>query len=689
MNRTNLFFGVVFLFLATSIVSQNTFVDWKSQVVQYVNVASTPSDASVYNWTEESTIGQGIHINLSPTEIVNIYLEANNSKISFGHFTSNTTVSDYLISLEVNIDNQGYQSLYQGSAKMNHVWNCSPQFNSVGQHNLKVKYITATSSQVYYREYNVKVVPKSDKLFRDQYGNSIRLWKGRSTSSSNYPILLSPGFDAYNTKPEQYYRYAGNELFKCLLNNGFDVYVMYYKFNPQDLRNNAAVYASGVQHISNQLNNGNNIVSAGISMGGLITRYALAKAEDAGTPLPVDKWISLDAPHQGAYISKDLQRLLGDPEPYMPQPSAFDEYANNNPAAKTLLVWNYYEQPPAGVPGARGATFESFFNDLNSLNGSGYPSLTDNIGVSFSTSSTNNVSGTWLEVNSNVKSWNIDIEPYERKAGSFLPLINRDPFVFSLWGLFWTQVTTTQLQNPTFISHNSSLDITGGNSPFDKIIKPNSTHFHDQIPVDIIPDILGALLKDIDYRQNEIVTNDLHVKAGKNIIAGYNVTSDISVGNYVIEDGVRVVFQSKREINLLPGFEVKDGADFETVLDNTFPCGMFNKSAPLLIHEDTPEPATHQDTIFFSSSKTKDDNQELNLYPNPMENSFRIKPSLPFKNDVIVQVINSSGSIVKEVVIPSNYMGAYEIDMTDQTPGIYFCRINGLKNYSTIKLIKI
>ena len=358
MNKNIISLGLVLLFPITQLLAQS-IIDWKNQVVRYVEIASTPNTPSSYNWNEETSLGQGVNINLTPTEIVNIYLEADNSKISFGHFISNTTVSSLLIYLQVNIDNQGYQTLYQGSAKMNHVWNCSGHFNSEGQHSLKVRFMTASSSQIFNREYKIKVVPKSDKLFQDQYGNTIRLWKG-ANSQTPYPILLSPGFDAYNTKPEQYYRYAGKELFDCLLKNGFDIYVMYYKYNPQDLRNNAAVYASGVNYISNQFNFGNDIVSAGISMGGLITRYALTKAEDLGTPLPVDKWISLDAPHQGAYISKDLQQYLGNSN----STSSFDRYANDNPAAKTILIWNFYDQPAQNIPGARGASFNNFFDEI-------------------------------------------------------------------------------------------------------------------------------------------------------------------------------------------------------------------------------------------------------------------------------------------------------------------------------------
>ncbi len=52
------------------------------------------------------------------------------------------------------------------------------------------------------------------------------------------------------------------------------------------------------------------MVAAGVSMGGVIVRYALAKAENDGAPLPFKKFVSIDGPQQGAVVSYDLQSFI-------------------------------------------------------------------------------------------------------------------------------------------------------------------------------------------------------------------------------------------------------------------------------------------------------------------------------------------------------------------------------------------
>jgi len=124
------------------------------------------------------------------------------------------------------------------------------------------------------------------------------------------------------------------------------------------LRKNAAVYSSAARFISTNYFSSQDIISAGISMGGLITRYAIVKAEDENNTLPIDTWISLDAPHQGAYISAELQNFLKENSD-----DDFSNYLNNNDAAKIMLHYNAYD--------VGGVLKSNFYNDLYSRNGNG------------------------------------------------------------------------------------------------------------------------------------------------------------------------------------------------------------------------------------------------------------------------------------------------------------------------------
>lgn len=696
MRKRIFFCGILFL-ISHSGFSQLQVVDWKHQVVKYFSDGTTPSTPSSYNWFEEIITGQGIHINLTPTEIVNIYVEKGNAKICFGHYISSTIVSHYLTYLDINVNDQGFQNLYQGSSKMNVIWDCSQTFNSISEYNLKVKYMVANSYTIYLREYNIKVVQKSDKLFKDQYGNSIRLWKGKDNSST--PILLSPGFDAYNTKPEQYYRHAGSVLFDCLLDNSFDIYVLYYKLNSQDLRNNAAVYSSAVEFISSNYNNSNNIIAAGISMGGIISRYALTKAEHIGSPLPVDKWISLDGPHQGAYISKALQDLLK-----KQTTDDFDKHANNNDAAKILLMYNAYDANPVGFKiengDNRGFLHTSFFDELNSLNGDGYPHLTRNIGVSFSSNSASSNTGKWLNIKAGILlDQDFYLEPLEKDAGSFLPKLNIDPsIILPIWGLFWATLTVTQYNDPVFIQHSSSLDIVNGVSKFDKTIIPSVSGFHDEIPSEIISDILSEILPDNLFLQNKIIHEDDYLKARLKITAGRDIDETIPVGDYIIEPNTCVIFQSGSEILLENGFYAKRGSNFTSFIDANFTCefskSYFNHDVKIEVDSqfEYGELINHKKSIVFSGIINNENKTLLlNNYPNPFSNITTISFSDSKSSIASFVIYNSIGVEVfnlENVRINDNEVKEITFTGIHLPKGVYYGILQTESQKKIIKIIK-
>jgi hypothetical protein len=179
-------------------------INWISQTVhQFIN-GTSPSNESAYTWTQETREVQGADMSLMPTEMTKVYLELNNHQIRFSSHTAFPFVS-----LEININNSGYNSIYSGSIKAHFDWqNAATYFNSVGNYNLKVRF-TSISAIQYVREYDVYVVPKSDGFFIDNFCNTMRLWKGNDPNGG-VPLVLSEGFDAYNVKSEQYYRKAGD-----------------------------------------------------------------------------------------------------------------------------------------------------------------------------------------------------------------------------------------------------------------------------------------------------------------------------------------------------------------------------------------------------------------------------------------------------------------------------------------------
>ncbi len=663
---------ITILLLSVSGILSAQWQDWKFQVCKCVNVATTPANPNNYSWQLEIDDVQGVHIHLGPTEVVDIYVEANNSKIDFCFWLCGSAINS-LIHLEVNIDNSGFQQLYNGSPKLNHVWDCRQAFPQPGNHNLKVKYIESGGSTIYFREYNIIVVPKSDKLFRDQFDNTMRVWK--SSQSNSTPIVLSPGFDSYNTKPEQYYRGAGAKLFNCLLENGYDIYVLYYKYNPQDLRNNAAVYSSAVSYVSETHYDSKAIVAAGISMGGVITRYALAKAESLNDPLPVKTWISLDAPHTGAVINSNLQNTLK-----TLQSDNFDRYALECEAAQILLKYNTYD--------IEGRMHKNFYNELTSLNGDGYPHLTHNIGVSFSSPLPNPNNGVWLNISGVGVNINIELETDDKQPGSYLPRLNMDPSVVTVaWGLFWTTVTLNQISDPTFIPHLSALD--NYTSNFHDIIVPPVTTNHSVVPTEIINPLLYALRypKNL-FLQNLNLSGTNKYIVRNEIFAGKQIDSSQPIGDVIINPSSNIDFSAGNTITLKDGFHANynfkasiltpeqtfcNSSDFNILRkENETIVKEMPEKVPLLNESDS-----EQNTVLKNSS--------IKIYPNPTNDILNVYYSSAAMKEFNIKIYNLIGGVVYD---GRSWSGDNcKIDVSSLIPGIYILQMTSSETVKPIKFI--
>jgi len=252
--------------------------------------------------------------------------------------------------------------------------------------------------------------------------NILAKWNG----GSNEPLVVVEGFDPKNNNYPGWYYNAGKELFdRARYEEGRDVYILNFAEGGNTMatsRNldqniypctytyeaddevveygNASVVQDAVKFVSTKTPNGiNSVILAGLSMGGVVCRYALAAAEQVGNPLPVSHFLSIDSPQQYATIDYDLMDFVftqpivqnGLKEhysdlPYDERPSLLCYHATlellwNNPASQ----YDISSKDPSIV--APSKNHNEFYKQLNRLNGvnRGYPSRCRNLGVSFST----------------------------------------------------------------------------------------------------------------------------------------------------------------------------------------------------------------------------------------------------------------------------------------------------------------
>jgi hypothetical protein len=691
---------IYIIILSAFDISAQTSLDWKSQTVGFVVEGYTSNNPNDYVWNELLNISQGVHINVLSAQRVPIYIEQGNNYICFNTYTSPDGAFEFMVNINVNINDNGYFNIYNGTSAYAIVWyNSASYFTSFGNYNLKVK-ITDPFYNLYEREYDIKVIPSSDGLYKDNYGNTLRFWGGNNPGE-NIPVVFSEGFDAYDMNPQQMYYYAAYELINCMQDNGFDVYLLDNKYGTQDIRNNAAGFSAAVRYIS-EINNNQLIIAGGVSMGGMIARYAFAKAENDGNPLPAYIFISVDSPQQGAIISQELQ----DYKKEKTEGDAFAEHALNNDAAKQLLNYSTYDP--------EGTIHDNFYNELNSLNGDGYPHLTYNIGVSFSTPLPNPNSGTWLKIE--WEAWpfqgeekSFDLSAEEKVAGSYLPidLTEMAPVVMRNFAWYWnfiiqpwnySTVTLTRMSDPAYISYESALDIVNGLSKFDATIEPVQTTYHDALPSEIVNDIVNSLVYTDIYIQNQIILSDKDFYGG-NLFAGKNVNNYIPSGEVIIFNEAHVNFFATTEIHLKDGFHAKEGTYFNAIIDENLQINCNNnndKSLHEIISSTIPS-KVGGDKVYFMTDKTKNEiyfnqysisNLEesgLKIFPNPHPGIFSIEWYDENISEYSIEVINMMG---KRVYIKQHLLsGITQVDISNQAKGIYFLKLKAEDKVITEKVI--
>jgi cytochrome P450 len=81
------------------------------------------------------------------------------------------------------------------------------------------------------------------------------------------------------------------------------------------------------------------LVVGGMSMGGLISRYALASMEARGEPHQTDVFLTIDTPHAGTYTSLAAQWFVQSLAPYLPSLAAYKELLDSQANQQFDLWW--------------------------------------------------------------------------------------------------------------------------------------------------------------------------------------------------------------------------------------------------------------------------------------------------------------------------------------------------------------
>jgi hypothetical protein len=187
-------------------------------------------------------------------------------------------------------------------------------------------------------------------------GGTAWVWRAPGNETLTSPVIIADGFSGGASKLEEW---AGlwaeaniADIYPWgtqLHQQGRDVIVLGYDSRNAPIADNAEVAVECIQKVTEERAGSAPLVVGGLSMGGLVTRYALAKMEkdereNGGPDHETGVYFSYDSPHRGAWIPISLQvfahflkalgDLVGEPE--------LGDLSNliNSPAARELL-WKH------------------------------------------------------------------------------------------------------------------------------------------------------------------------------------------------------------------------------------------------------------------------------------------------------------------------------------------------------------
>ncbi|MFF0381119.1 esterase/lipase family protein [Streptomyces sp. NPDC004286] len=170
-------------------------------------------------------------------------------------------------------------------------------------------------------------------------GGVAHVYYGEGNQGIIRPVVMADGF---NIGPSDLtWLYAGLDstypLLAELRRRGRDVILVGFDERSASILDNAQTVTAAVHRTIAERLGGTRLMVGGFSMGGLVTRYALAKMEQQRMDHQVGVYFSWDTPHRGAYIPIGLQAFAH----FIPVPNDFARQMNS-PAARQML-WRHYD----------------------------------------------------------------------------------------------------------------------------------------------------------------------------------------------------------------------------------------------------------------------------------------------------------------------------------------------------------
>ncbi|MCZ4119171.1 esterase/lipase family protein [Streptomyces sp. H39-S7] len=154
------------------------------------------------------------------------------------------------------------------------------------------------------------------------------------------PMIMADGFNLGRSKLDELYQglETGYSFISELRRRGRDVILLGFEERSASILDNAEAAEAAIMRAIGEQQGDARLVVGGFSMGGIVTRYALARMERQGTDHRTGLYFSYDSPHRGASIPVGVQAFSH----FIPFPNDFAKQMNS-PAARQML-WQHYDK---------------------------------------------------------------------------------------------------------------------------------------------------------------------------------------------------------------------------------------------------------------------------------------------------------------------------------------------------------
>ncbi|GAA3494618.1 hypothetical protein GCM10019016_017180 [Streptomyces prasinosporus] len=155
------------------------------------------------------------------------------------------------------------------------------------------------------------------------------------------PVIMADGFNLGRSRLDVLYQGLEGGAFPFvseLRRRGRDVILLGFEERSASILDNAQAAEAAVLRANAEQLGDARLTVGGFSMGGIVTRYALARLETQGTDHRTALYFSYDSPHRGASIPVGVQAFSH----FIPFPNNFAKQMNS-PAARQML-WQHYDK---------------------------------------------------------------------------------------------------------------------------------------------------------------------------------------------------------------------------------------------------------------------------------------------------------------------------------------------------------